>query len=90
LAGAFETVSISGFVFAAFCVLPPVLLGGAQFLSNWNGITVGDLFERIRKSMPQSNPGKLTRKQAADVIAYVLSFNKFPEGDVELRPMPKC
>jgi mono/diheme cytochrome c family protein len=63
---------------------PP--LAGAQFLSNWNGLTVGDLFERIRKSMPQSNPGKLTREQAADVIAYVFSFNKFPGGKVELPP----
>jgi len=34
--------------------VPP--LSGAQFLANWNGLTVGDLFERIRKSMPANDP----------------------------------
>jgi len=61
----------------------PPLTGGA-FLSNWNGLSLGDLFERIRKTMPQTSPGKLTRQQNADVLAYVLSFNKFPAGKTEL------
>src|SRR2546429_8929685 len=37
----------------------PPLTGGA-FLANWNGLSVGDLFDRIRKTMPQSAPGRLT------------------------------
>jgi len=61
----------------------PPLSGGA-FLSNWNGLTVGDLFDRIRKTMPQTNPGRLTRQQDADILAYVLSINKFPSGKTEL------
>ena len=61
---------------------PP--LAGAEFLSNWTGLTVGDLFERTRRSMPQSDPGKLTRAQNADVLAYMLSANRFPEGKAEL------
>jgi S-disulfanyl-L-cysteine oxidoreductase SoxD len=61
----------------------PALTGGA-FLSNWNGLTVGDLFDRIRKTMPQSGPGRLTRQQDADILAYVLSRNKFPFGKTEL------
>src|SRR6266699_6232911 len=40
----------------------PPLTGGA-FLANWNGLTVGDLFDRIRKTMPQSAPGRLTSQQ---------------------------
>jgi len=40
----------------------PPLTGGA-FLANWNGLTIGDLFDRIRKTMPQSAPGRLTRQQ---------------------------
>ena len=60
-------------------------LTGGSFLSNWNGLTVGDLFERIRKTMPQGAPGKLTKQQGADVLAYLLSFNKFPAGKTELR-----
>ena len=61
----------------------PPLTGGA-FLSNWNGLSLGDLFERIRRTMPQTSPGKLTRQQNADILAYVLSFNKFPAGKAEL------
>jgi mono/diheme cytochrome c family protein len=61
----------------------PALAGG-DFLANWNGLTVGDLFERIRRSMPQNDPGRLSRQQIADVLAYMLSFNKFPAGETEL------
>jgi mono/diheme cytochrome c family protein len=61
----------------------PPLTGGA-FLSNWNGLTLGDLFERIRKTMPQNAPGRLNRQQNADVLAFVLSANKFPTGKAEL------
>jgi mono/diheme cytochrome c family protein len=61
----------------------PPLTGGA-FLANWNGLTLGDLFERIRKTMPQNAPGKLNRQQNADILAFVLSANKFPTGKTEL------
>jgi mono/diheme cytochrome c family protein len=61
----------------------PPLTGGA-FMANWNGLTLGDLFERIRRTMPQDAPGKLSRQQNADVLAYVLNFNKFPAGKTEL------
>lgn len=61
----------------------PPLTGGA-FLSNWNGLTLGDLFERIRKTMPQNAPGKLSRQQNADILAFTLSANKFPAGKTEL------
>jgi mono/diheme cytochrome c family protein len=60
-------------------------LTGGTFLSNWNGLTVGDLFDRIRKTMPQGSLGKLTKQQDADVLAYLLSFNKFPVGKTELQ-----
>jgi mono/diheme cytochrome c family protein len=60
-------------------------LTGGAFLSNWNGLTVGDLFERIRKTMPQGSLGKLSKQQDADVLAYLLSFNKFPSGKTELQ-----
>lgn len=61
----------------------PPLTGGA-FLSNWNGLTLGDLFERIRKTMPQNAPGKLSRQQNADILAFALSANRFPAGKTEL------
>jgi mono/diheme cytochrome c family protein len=61
----------------------PALTGGS-FQANWNGLTLGDLFDRIRKTMPQSKPGSLTRQQGADILAFMLSNNKFPAGKTEL------
>jgi len=61
----------------------PPLTGGA-FLANWNGLTMGDLFDRIRKTMPESAPGRLTRQQDADILAFMLSINRFPAGKTEL------
>ena len=61
---------------------PP--LAGSEFLSNWNGLTVGDLAERIRTTMPLNKPGTLTRDQIADILAYVMNYNKFPAGSAEL------
>jgi quinoprotein glucose dehydrogenase len=62
--------------------VPP--LAGPEFLSTWNTLTVGDLFDRIRTSMPADKPGSLTRQQDSDIVAYVLSVNKFPAGNTEL------
>lgn len=61
---------------------PP--LAGGEFMSNWNGLTVGDLFERIRVTMPLSKPGKLSREVNADITSFVLNVNKFPAGKTEL------
>ena len=36
---------------------PP--LAGSDFLANWNGMTVGDLLEKMRISMPADRPGRL-------------------------------
>jgi mono/diheme cytochrome c family protein len=59
-------------------------LAGPVFTANWNGVTVGDLFDRTRMSMPQNRPGRLTRQQMADVLAYIFSMNRFPAGKTEL------
>ena len=61
---------------------PPLASG--DFLSGWDGLTVGDLFERIRISMPQNAPGSLSGQQNADILAFVLNANKFPTGAAEL------
>jgi sugar lactone lactonase YvrE/mono/diheme cytochrome c family protein len=61
----------------------PALAGG-DFLSNWNGLTVGDLFDRIRTTMPLGSPGKLSREVDSDITAYVLKFNRFPAGAKDL------
>lgn len=61
---------------------PP--LAGADFRWAWNGLSVGDLFERLRVSMPEGRPRALTRAQKVDVLAYMLRENAFPAGDTEL------
>jgi mono/diheme cytochrome c family protein len=63
---------------------PP--LAGGEFLAGWDGLTIGDLFERIRISMPQNSPGSLSGQQNADILAYMFTANKFPAGTTE---MPK-
>ena len=61
---------------------PP--LAGGEFLSNWNGLTVGDLFDRTRSTMPQNKPGTLSREANAEIMAYLLSLNQFPAGARDL------
>ncbi len=34
--------------------------------------------------MPLNGPGRLTRQQDADVLAFMLSTNKFPAGKTEI------
>jgi len=59
-------------------------LTGDEFLNKWNGTTAGDLFDQIRMTMPQDNPGTLTSRQYADVLAYIFKRNKFPAGRNDL------
>jgi mono/diheme cytochrome c family protein len=59
-------------------------LVGQDFLSKWTGATAGELFERIRTTMPQAAPGSLTAQQYADVLAYIFSRNRFPAGSKPL------
>jgi S-disulfanyl-L-cysteine oxidoreductase SoxD len=61
----------------------PALIG-AQFISDFNGETVGDLFDRIRTTMPQDNPGGLSRDQYAETVAFIFKSNGFPPGAKEL------
>src|SRR5882757_8548364 len=51
---------------------PP--LAGGEFMAGWDGLTIGDLFERVRISMPQN----------ADILSFMFSANKFPAGQAEL------
>ncbi len=63
--------------------MTPPLTGGA-FLANWDGLSLGDLTDRIRISMPLDRPGALSRQENTDVVAYILRFNQFPAGKEEL------
>jgi quinoprotein glucose dehydrogenase len=59
-------------------------LAGPDFLSNWNGETVGDLVDRIHTTMPADDPGKLSLASATDIASFILSSNQMPAGAAEL------
>ena len=59
-------------------------LTGDDFRANWDALPVGDLFERMRLSMPEDNPGSMTRQESADVLAFILFRSDFPAGETEL------
>jgi len=62
---------------------PPLATG--DFLSGWDGLTLGDLFERMRISMPQNAPGSLSGQQNADILAFILGANKFSNQAMVLK-----
>jgi mono/diheme cytochrome c family protein len=61
---------------------PP--LTGNDFLSKYEGQPALNVYDMIQKLMPATAPGSLTRPKAADLLAYILSYNKFPAGKTEL------
>jgi len=89
-----EQAKRGGPMYSEFCASchGPELMGGemapplatGDFLSGWDGLTLGDLFERMRISMPQNAPGSLSGQQNADILSFILSANKFPTGTSEL------
>ena len=62
---------------------PP--LAGGEFMAGWDGLTIGDLFERVRISMPQNAPGSLSGQQNADILAFMFSVEQVPR-----RRRPRC
>lgn len=65
----------------------PSLLG-STFWANWNGVTLDELVDRIRNTMPQDNPGSLSRAQSTEVAVFMLEKNGAPAGKEALVPQP--
>lgn len=60
-------------------------LSGATFQTNWEGLPLASLFQRIRRDMPLNKyVGTLSPSVNADILAYILKVNRFPEGGAEL------
>jgi quinoprotein glucose dehydrogenase len=59
-------------------------LTGQTFTNNWQGKSLGDLYDKIQMTMPALNPGSLMPEQAADLIAVILSVSKYPTGTTDL------
>jgi mono/diheme cytochrome c family protein len=58
---------------------------GEAFLESWAGQPLGELYDVMRTTMPEDNPGSLKPQQYADVLSFVLKLNGFPAGQEELR-----
>jgi mono/diheme cytochrome c family protein len=63
---------------------PP--LAGSGFLAVWSGRSLAELVDKIEKTMPPTAPGSLSRAQAIDLAAFVLSAGKLPAGQSDLAP----
>ena len=59
-------------------------LAGSDFIVFWTELPVGALFERIKVSMPEDGPGRLTDEEYTNVVAYLLEANDYPAGEKEL------
>lgn len=64
-------------------------LTGPDFVANWKDKTAGDLFDKVKTTMPAISPGSLTPEQSADVVAYIFSISKYPAGTEELPAKPE-
>jgi S-disulfanyl-L-cysteine oxidoreductase SoxD len=57
---------------------------GDKFKVAWVSKSVFDVFDQIRTTMPEDNPGSLERAQYIDVVAYIFSLNAYPAGANDL------
>lgn len=65
------------------CHVPSDYTGDA-FTAKFVGGTAYDMFEAIRSSMPQNNPGSLSNQQYTDLVAYLFKLNGLPTREMEM------
>src|SRR5229473_2730073 len=61
-------------------------LAGSNFLNTWRNRAVSQLFNKIKDTMPVSNPGSLGEQDALNLVAYILETNGAPAGTQALTP----
>jgi hypothetical protein len=61
----------------------------AFFSHRWQGESVGQLFERIRSTMPQQSPHSLGDEVYLDIVAFLLHANGLSSGNVTLQNDPQ-
>ena len=59
-------------------------LSGPDFTNGYKDGNASALYSKISMDMPSSAPGSLNPDQYADVLAYLLSVNKYPAGQTEI------
>ena len=63
---------------------------GEAFTKNWVGRTAFDLFDQLKTTMPEDNPGGLSPQQYTDIIAYIFKINGLPAGTQVLPADPEA
>src|SRR4051794_32728429 len=56
------------------------------FEFGWNGKTIAETFEQIRRTMPVDNPRSLDDQTYLDILTYIFQFNGVPSGNQKLEP----
>jgi mono/diheme cytochrome c family protein len=59
-------------------------VAGPMFREAWSGRSMGELFDKVKTTMPANEPGSLSAAATADVLAYILKVNDYPAGSAEL------
>jgi mono/diheme cytochrome c family protein len=57
---------------------------GPEFRAKWNNRPVFELFDLLRTTMPDENPGTLTAQEYADVVGYMMKLNGVVPGKTAL------
>lgn len=72
--------------FAARCQSchPSRDMSSPDFKVRWGGLTALDLFSIISTTMPQNEPGTLSRRAYTDIVAYLMQLNGLRAGSTPL------
>lgn len=62
----------------------PGYFTASTFQRSWSRRALYWLFKEIRTTMPEDNPGSLDRRETSEILAYILSLNGYPAGDLPL------
>ena len=54
------------------------------YMGSWVGQPLYDLYDYVRTTMPDDNPGSLRDREYAEVFAYLFSLNGMPVGETRL------
>lgn len=65
---------------------PPLV--GEPFDARWRDEILANLITVVKVTMPQERPGSLTDNEYADVVAFILMRNSFPDSAQELSVDP--
>lgn len=55
-----------------------------DMMAGWEGAPLYDLWDIITSTMPENNPGSLSRSEYVGILAYILELNNMPAGSEEL------